>query len=135
MTDYTLSGIHPLRRLMWTLLKSELGWSNTATSGSPPVVHYGGAVPIVTPQQQPELNAGNLPYIVYNYTHQPGDERYWLKEEQATFVIYSGDEEDIRKALNMFGSTASDGGFAGVSCPQTPGVTTGGAVVASAGVG
>ena len=92
MTDYTLNGVHPLRRLMWALLKSELGWTEA---------NYNGAVPIVTPQQQPELNAGNFPYIVYNYTQQEISQQYWLKEEQATFVIYSGDEEDIRKAMNM----------------------------------
>jgi hypothetical protein len=92
MTDYTLNGVHPLRRVIWALLKSELGWNES---------NYGGAVPVVTPQQQPELNAGNHPYVVYNYTQQPGDQQYWLKEEQATFVIYSGDEEDIRKAINV----------------------------------
>lgn len=92
MTDYKLSAIHPLRRVLWSLLRTELGWDPA---------DYDGLVPILTPQQQPEFNLLSKPYIVYNYGGQGSGEQYWLREEQATFVIYSEDEEEIRDVITM----------------------------------
>ena len=95
MTDYTISGIHPIRRVVWALLQAELGWSSS---------NYGGAVPIVTPQEQPELNHGESPYVIYNYSTQAAGVNHLLKEEQATFVIHGPDDKQLRAALNLFDS-------------------------------
>lgn len=94
MTDrqWKLSGIHGIRRYVWFLMQEELGWSAS---------NYGGAQPVITPQQAPEFNDYGHPYIVYNYSHLPSSEDYFLNREQAIFTVYSGDEEDVREAINV----------------------------------
>lgn len=98
-TDYTLSGVHPIRRVLWALLKQELGWQESDYSLKDGSVR--GLIPIITPQQQPELNATGKPYIVYNYAQQPSSVQYWMKEEQATFIVYGITEEQVRRVLNL----------------------------------
>lgn len=89
---WDLAGVHGVRRWMWQILQAELGWQTS---------DYGGLVPITTPAQQPQLNDYSGPYIVYNYAEQSAGEDYFIKEEQAAFAIYSANEEDIRRVLNI----------------------------------
>jgi hypothetical protein len=95
VTDYKISGVHPIRRVIWSLLKNELGWD---------AANYNGAVPVVTPQEQPELNYGEYPYVIYNYSFQPSGVNHLIKEEQATFVIHGPKDSEIRAALNLIDS-------------------------------
>lgn len=91
-TKWDLSAAHGIRKYLWDILQRELEWNTS---------NYGGLVPITTPQQQPEFNNYDAPYIVYNYSHQTGSNDYFLQEEQIAFAIYSGDEKDIRQAINV----------------------------------
>lgn len=94
--NYDASGIHPVRGMLWKLLQTEFGWKKE---------DYGGLIPVLTPQQQPEMNEIAKPYLVYNYSHQMSDVDYYINEEQATFLIYSGTadsgEDDIRRVINL----------------------------------
>jgi len=90
---WDLGGVHGVRQYMWKLLQDELGWKAS---------DYGGLTPITTPEQQPEFNNFNKPYIVYSYSKKQGTNNYFLEGEIATFVIYSSDSADIRRAINLF---------------------------------
>ena len=89
---WKLAGIHGIRRFIWHLMQQELGWTTTP---------YRGAQPVITPQQAPEFNDYGAPYIVYNYSHLPTAEDYFLHREQAVFTVYAADEEDVREVINV----------------------------------
>lgn len=89
---WDLTGVHALNRFLWSKLQSDLEWNSA---------NYGGLIPIVVPQQQPEFNNYNAPYVVYNYTHQTGGEDFWLQEEQISYAIYSANEKEIRQFINL----------------------------------
>lgn len=102
--DYT--GVHGLNKYVWSEIKSKLGWTEA---------DYGGLIPITTPQQQPEFNAIDKPYIVYSYTLQGTDTLHAYEEEIVAYTIFSTQSADIRKAvnvirsaLNRFDSSAAD---------------------------
>lgn len=89
---WDLTGVHGLNKFLWDKLKTELEWD---------AANYGGLIPIVPAGQQPELNDYSAPYIVYNYSHQsPGDE-FLIQEEQVAYAIYSSNEADIRRCINV----------------------------------
>lgn len=90
--DWSLSGVHGLNKYVWHLLQTELGWS----AGT-----YSGLIPITTPQQQPEFNAVDAPYIVYTYSKTNTGEDFFLEGEIVAYTIYSADESDIRKVVNL----------------------------------
>lgn len=93
MADFRVAGANIIRGVVWDILRADLNWSTLDN----------GLVPIVTPDQQPELNQQNSPYIVYTYSGQASaDTSYWIDEEQATFTVYSQNEEDVRKVINLF---------------------------------
>lgn len=93
MSDkYNLTGIHGIRRYVWHLLETELGWNKSS---------YRGATPIITPQQSPEFNDFGAPYIVYNYSHAPSGPDFYIDREQAIFTVYSSSELEIRKTINL----------------------------------
>jgi len=88
-----LAGIHGINKYVWSLLQSELGWNTTT---------YGGLIPITVPQQEPEFNAINAPYLVYGYTKSSrSKDVYVLETETAAYSIYSASEEDIRRVVNL----------------------------------
>lgn len=96
--DYRLSAVHGLRSYMWRLLQDELDWSldNYADANG---TKY---VPIVTPQQEKIFNAMDHPYIVYSFSRGATTSAWFVENEVGAFSIFSSDEEDIRKAINMF---------------------------------
>lgn len=101
ITDWDLSAVHGLRQYMWSLLQTELGWlpaDYEVTKDGQQV----RLVPIVTPEQQPELNDLDEPYIVYAFSKKQSSNLYVLDGEIATFTIYSRQEVDIRRVLNLF---------------------------------
>lgn len=89
---WDLAGVHGLRQYIWYLLQEELEWT---------AENYGGLVPIVTPEQQPEMTAFNKPFIVYAYSKKMGSNNYFLESEVASFTIFSQSEKDIRQVLNL----------------------------------
>lgn len=97
---WELSGVHGLRRYIWQLLQDELGWKlsdyTIMVEGKPVQM-----VPIITPEQQPEFNSIDKPYIIYAYSKRQGSNNYFLEQEIASFTIYSNAEKDIRQAINM----------------------------------
>ena len=88
--DYT--GVHGLNKYLWSRIKTELSWKES---------DYGGLVPITTPQQQPEFNSYNKPYIVYSYTLQGTGPEWWMKREVAIYTIFSASPADVRQAVNL----------------------------------
>lgn len=91
-TKWDLTGVHGLNKFIWAKLQSELEWSAS---------NYGGLTPITVPQQQPEFNNYNAPYVVYNYNHQSTGDDFWMNEEQISYAVYSADEKDIRRFINL----------------------------------
>lgn len=88
--DYT--GVHGLNKYLWSRIQTELGWSAD---------NYGGLTPITTPQQQPEFNAYDYPYIVYGYTLQGVSPLYVVEGEVVTYTVFSTKSADIRQAVNV----------------------------------
>jgi hypothetical protein len=97
---WDLSGVHGLRRYIWQLLQDELGWSidnyNVSVEGKTVQM-----VPIITPEQQPEMTSINAPFLVYSYAKKQGSNNYFLEQEVASFTVYSPNEKDIRQVINM----------------------------------
>lgn len=89
---WDLSGVHGLNKYVWELLKDELGWST---------VDYGGLTPITTPEQQPEFNAFDKPFIVYSFAKKMGGNNYLIESEIASYTIYSQHSMDILRVLTM----------------------------------
>lgn len=96
MGKWDYSGVHGINLYLWQRLKDELGWSAS---------NYGGLIPITTPQQQPEFNAFNFPYIVYSYTPQGTGPDWLIEGEVAAYTIFSANSADIRKAVNVLKSS------------------------------
>lgn len=92
MGDWDYTGVHGLNKYIWSRLKSELGWKEA---------DYNGLIPLATPQQQPEFNALNKPYIVYSYTISGSSPDWWRKREIAIYTIFSANTADVRKAVNL----------------------------------
>src|SRR6476469_3282185 len=106
MGKWDYSGVHGINLYLWQRLKDELEWSAS---------NYGGLIPITTPQQQPEFNSFNFPYIVYSYTPQGTGPDWLIENEVVAYTIFSANSSDIRKALNVmkaslnrFDETAAD---------------------------
>lgn len=88
---YSLTGTHGVRRYIWSILKSELGWDEA---------NYEGMVPIITPSQGPEFQGFDAPYIVYNYTSRNLSDRF-INADSSIFVVYSDSDSDINAAINV----------------------------------
>jgi hypothetical protein len=88
MVNYSLSGVAGIRAYLWDLLQDQLSWGE-----------INGVVPIVSPQQQPELTNGTAPFIVYNWSMA---QQYapQILCEQAAFMVY-GDEGQVNTAVNL----------------------------------
>ena len=92
MAEWDYSAVHGLNKYIWAKLQEELGWSAS---------NYGGLTPITTPQQQPEFNSYNAPYIVYGYSPQGTGPNWLLKGEIVAYTIFSSSSADIRQAVNV----------------------------------
>ena len=92
MANWDYSAVHGLNKYLWAKLKEELQWSES---------NYGGLVPITTPQQQPEFNSYNAPYIVYGYNPQATGPDWYLDGEIIAYTIFSASSADIRRAVNV----------------------------------
>ena len=90
---YSFFGVHALRLFMWGILQDELDWKKS---------DYRGAIPILTPGQQQEFNDHSSPYIVYSFATGGSGQDWLMREEQAVFTIYGGDEAQIREVLGLF---------------------------------
>ena len=91
-TKWDLAGAHALRRYIWQLLQDELGWSTD---------NYGGLNPIITPQQEPELNEFNAPYIVYVFSKRPAGSLWLMEKEDMSISIFSVSDTEINQVVNL----------------------------------
>ena len=91
-TKWDLAATHALRKYIWNLLQTELGWSADK---------YGGLTPIATPEQQPEFNAFNAPYIVYSFGKSPNGELWLVEREVAVFTVFSASANEINQVVNL----------------------------------
>jgi hypothetical protein len=82
---------------MWRLLQDELGWTKDDYADENGVTY----VPIVTPQQEKIFNAMDKPYIVYSFSRGATSTAWFVENEIGAFAIYSSNEEDIRKVINL----------------------------------
>lgn len=92
MGKWDYSAVHGLNKYIWSKLKTELGWQES---------HYNGLVPITTPQQQPEFNAIDRPYIVYGFSPQATGPDWLLEGEIIAYTVFSTQSSDIRQAVNV----------------------------------
>lgn len=93
--DWELAGVHGLRKYVWHLLETELGWKTS---------DYGGLTPIITPEQEPELMAFSKPFLVYTYARANTSNLYALETEIAAFTVYATSDRDIVKVVNLLGA-------------------------------
>lgn len=91
-SKWDLAATHGLRKYVWQLLQAELGWK---------AENYGGLTPLVTPEQQPELNAFNAPYIVYSFGKSPNGSLWQVEREIAVFTIFSASAAEINQVVNL----------------------------------
>lgn len=96
MSLWDLAGVHGINKYIWSILSAAApgGLAMTTTT-------YGGLIPITTPQQGPEFNALNAPYIVYTYAKVPTGPDYWLESETTAYTIFSQSEGDVRRITNL----------------------------------
>ena len=98
MTDYKLSAVHGLRSYMWRLLQDNLGWTLDDYADANGTKY----VPIITPQQEAIFNEMGKPYIVYSFSRGDTSSSWFIENEAGAFSVFSSNEEDIRRALNLF---------------------------------
>lgn len=83
-----------IRAYTWALLKANDGatWSEN---------NYGGLVPIVPLQDEPELEDFPGPHIVYGYTIDTSRDLFVLKSGTMTFAIYDDNFRRLGKTINI----------------------------------
>lgn len=86
---YEISGVHPIRAFLLDRVTTVLGWTKVNNLD-----------PIAPVQQEPEFTNSNKPFIIYSYSTVPYGEMWELCVENISFVVYSDDEIDIRRAVN-----------------------------------
>jgi hypothetical protein len=89
------AGAHGVRKYIWNLLQTELGWNSA---------NYGGLVPITTPEQQPEFNNFDFPYIVYSYSRTSTSNLWVLESEVMALTVFAKDGGDIDAVVNLLGA-------------------------------
>lgn len=90
MGDYNTAAISGINSYLWSNIQSELGWETVR-----------GLVPIISPQQEPELKNTKKPFIVFTWSFSNQDvyiERY---TEKAGYLIYSEDVRDVVRGMNL----------------------------------
>lgn len=91
MTElYKAAAAHVIRAYLLEKVQSILGWTNV-----------NGLAPIIPNSQEPELTNADKPFIVYGYSTAPYGVMWELCVENIAFTIYSDDQEDINKAVNL----------------------------------
>lgn len=108
MTDIGLNAVHSLNRFIYDLLRSNGVIGDRTTD-------YGGRTPIIATQQEPSMLTYNKPFLVYAFTESAPDDLEMLITGTVAYAIYSADERDIIKIINVmreglkhFDQTASD---------------------------
>ena len=82
-----------LRKYIWDLLKENLGMSEQ---------DYGGLVPIVPSNEEPELTQYSKPYIVYGYANFPtASGEHYRRRGSMSMAIRSNDFHQISNILNV----------------------------------
>lgn len=99
ISDYELMAVHGVNRYLWNRLSGEGIMNATRTNG---------LIPIIPTKQVPTFTemidsdgVGGVPFIVYNYSTPRIDEDYWMETQQAVYLIYSQDEDELRKIQNL----------------------------------
>lgn len=92
MVDYGYTAGHAIAAYVWNLVKNELGWSES---------NYGGLVPVVPVQQQPELNSASGPFIVFGSAIDPVSTMWLIDSETVALTIYSQKISDINKVTGL----------------------------------
>src|SRR6478752_3536798 len=92
MTDYLHTAGNVLALYLWYKAKTELGWSTD---------NYGGLIPVVPVQQQPELNSSTGPFVVFGQAFDAISPMHLLQTETVAFTIYSQNIDDINSLTNL----------------------------------
>jgi len=92
MTDYLHTAGNVLALYLWHKAKDELGWSAD---------NYGGLIPVVPVQQQPELNSSTGPFVVFGQAFDAISPMHQLQTETVAFTIYSQNIDDINNLTNL----------------------------------
>lgn len=92
MTEYTFTAGNVLALYLWHMAKTELGWSEN---------DYGGLVPVVPVQQQPELNSVTGPFVIFGQAFDAVSPMHMLQTETVAFTVFSHNISDINKLTNL----------------------------------
>ena len=92
MADYLYTAGNVLALYLWNKAKTELGWSEN---------NYGGLVPVVPVQQQPELNSSTGPFVVFGQAFDAISPLHLLQTETVAFTVFSQNISDINKLTNL----------------------------------
>lgn len=92
MSDYNISAANIIATYVWHRIQTKLGWS---------IVNYPGIIPVVPTQQQPELNSGSQPFIVFGYSIDYTSPLWLLNTETVSFTVFSEDLQQIREVTNL----------------------------------
>lgn len=92
MSQYEVTAGHILAGYVWSRIQTEILW--TADD-------YGGLVPIVPVQQQPELNSATGPFIVFASAIDYYSPLWIINHETVSFTIFSEGTRDINEVTNI----------------------------------
>lgn len=91
--DPRVEAVYLLRAYTWALLQA-----NTRMKAA----DYGGRVPIVPVEEEPELTKYDKPYIIYGFSNVPTEPgRHFKRRGSMTFVVYSTGFEEITEIINI----------------------------------
>ncbi len=106
MTELSTMAPHVINSYAWAVLKA-----NTSMTES----DYGGRVPIIPSNQEPEFTQYNKPFIVYGFAEDPSNINLAQRSGTLVYAIYADTASTINKiynilteALGRFDKTAYD---------------------------
>lgn len=94
MTSIEVSPTLALRQYVWALLRA-----NDPTTWTE--ANYGGTIPIVPLNEEPELSEFTGPRIVYEYTHPDSGPAYYRQRGNMTLAIRDDNFRRMGKTMNI----------------------------------
>lgn len=90
--DTKYAPVYVLREYLWKLLQVNMGWN---------AADYGGLMPILPAEEEPNISQYDKPYIVYGYNESPTlNNRNFVKRGSMSLAIRSTRFTEIVDVLN-----------------------------------
>lgn len=95
MVDTKLNAAYVLNSYVWQLLK----YNTSMTEAD-----YGGKVPIVPANMEPEFTAYNKPFLVYGFSEDTSADLFALRAGSLSYAVWSTSVGEINTLLNVIRS-------------------------------